>query len=199
MEEIDNTALFDLDGTLADHDYAIRRDMFALQAPGEPQIDNFWDLKKAHLIKRMNVIRRQPGWWRKLPKIPLGFTILRMAHRIGFKIHILTKGPDSKPEAWSEKVEWSQAHLREALGPEAEFDITITQNKSLVYGKVLVDDYPEYMDAWLKHRPRGLGIMPLYDYNKDYEHPNVIHATSMNLDIIEARLKVAFLRKTREE
>tara|TARA_Y100000310_G_C20512920_1_gene729762 strand:+ start:436 stop:588 length:153 start_codon:yes stop_codon:yes gene_type:complete len=49
--------------------------------------------------------------------------------------------------------------------------MTITEDKGIVYGKVLVDDYPCYIKRWLENRPRGLVIMPAHSYNRDFEHP----------------------------
>jgi 5'-nucleotidase len=51
--------------------------------------------------------------------------------------------------------------------------VTITMDKGLVYGKVLVDDYPEYALRWLKWRKRGLVIMPNQPWNQGFEHPQV--------------------------
>ena len=49
-----------------------------------------------------------------------------------------------------EKVQWCDRHL-------ADFphQITITMDKGLVYGKLLVDDWPDYVLRWLRWRKRG--------------------------------------------
>ena len=57
------------------------------------------------------------------------------------------------------KVRWVEKHL-------GDIDCTITRDKGLVYGKILVDDYSGYIKDWLDFRPRGLVIMPANDYNK---------------------------------
>jgi len=42
-----------------------------------------------------------------------------------------------------------------------------SQKKSLVYGKVLVDDWPDYYLPWLGVRPRGLVTVPAHPWNAD--------------------------------
>ena len=167
-------ALVDMDGTLADYAGAMFRDLEKLRSPGDGQLageeldhlekDSFW---KA----RMDLIKRQPGWWLNLEPWKPGFEILQMLRRIGYRIHILTRGPKNNHVAWGEKVAWVRNHVPDAHG------ITVTLDKSLVYGRVLVDDWPPYIEGWLKHRPRGLVIMPDQPWNQDYTHPQVIRYT----------------------
>ena len=104
---------------------------------------------------------------------------------------MLTKGPLSSPNAWSEKVEWCKEHLPDA-------DVTISQNKALVYGRVLVDDYPPYFLPWLEHRPRGLVVCVAHPWNAEAAHPNVIRYTGENLDEVRARLRRAWERADNE-
>src|SRR5262249_50833587 len=86
-------ALFDLDGTLADYDAAMRRDMRLLQSPGEPEWSAHVENEPEYLRERSSVIRRQPGWWENLDKYPPGFEILSVARELKFQCHVLTKGP----------------------------------------------------------------------------------------------------------
>ena len=104
---------------------------------------------------------------------------------------ILTQGPRRVPEAWSGKKEWIDANL-------GDVDVTITRDKGLVYGKVLVDDYPKYAERWLEHRPRGLVIMPEHKYNKGYSHPNVVRYDGSNLDEVREVLTRVKTRQPRE-
>lgn len=180
---MDNIALFDMDGTIADYDGAMRRELQYLYGPNEPQFENLWDVPD-YIESRMNMIKNVPGWWRNLPPLISGLSLLKDCQKIGYEVHILTQGPASRPHAWKEKIEW----VRDYLG---DVDITITRNKGLVYGKVLVDDYPDYMTKWLKWRKRGLGIMPETDSNKDFEHNQVTKLNEKNYDkIIEALFTV---------
>lgn len=183
---------FDMDGTLFDYTGKLKADLKALASPGEEEIVDLYDESKPWLKARMNLIKSVPGWWRKLPKFKLGWDIYNVACLIGFKNHILTKGPSSKPTAWAEKLECIQHHL----GNDISIDI-VGEDKSGNYGRVLVDDYPEYVEGWLEHRPRGLVIMPDHDYNRDYQHTNVIrYSGTQDLHKISDYLCAAFYRET---
>ena len=169
----ENIALFDLDGTLADFDGAMTRDLAAIAAPGEEKIDP-WDRTKPWMKERRHLVMRQPGWWKNLLCLRSGSDILDIAINLGFECHVLTKGPSASSIAWGEKVEWCHKNL------PLQVKITLTEDKGLVYGKVLVDDWPEYIERWLKWRPRGLVIMPDRPYNKNFEHPNVLRYKHYN-------------------
>jgi len=190
----DKIALFDMDGTIADYEGKLREDLLRLASPGEPPPKLHWDDGEPWMEARMALIKSQPGWWLRLATIPSGFMVMDLARAAGFDIHILTKGPRRTASAWSEKLQWCQMIFHH------DVDITITQDKGLVYGRVLVDDYPEYMERWLKNRPRGLGLMPETEYNRDYNHPNVIKypRTLQPFDTdwgrLEKALKAAFDR-----
>ena len=66
---MENICLFDLDGTLADFDLAMHRDMDALYAPNETRYDP-WDRSVPWISKRRKLIMKQPGWWLDLPPMP---------------------------------------------------------------------------------------------------------------------------------
>lgn len=159
----DKIALIDLDGTLADYESAMLRGLQNIAAPGEhPSLSD----SRPHMKARTNMIRSVPGFWKNLDVIPSGRFVLSLIIDAGFSPHILTKGPKNTI-AWSEKFEWCRTHF-------PDIPVTITKNKGLVYGRVLFDDWPAYIDSWLKWRPRGLVIMPARSYNGGYSHPNVI-------------------------
>lgn len=171
VSEIENVGLFDLDSSLADFEKALLRDLRAVQSPDEPPLTgaNLWEMEQLpHIRARMDLIKSVPGWWFKLQPILKGFAVYKLAADLEFRNEILTKGPRTKSRAWMEKVDWCLHHFGN------EVDIHIVMNKGRVYGKFLYDDYPAYMDQWLKHRPRGLGIMPTTAQNADYRHPQVI-------------------------
>lgn len=161
---MNDIALFDMDGTLADYEGVLMKGLERLAAPDEPVS---MDDSIPHIEARMRLIKSQSGWWKNLPVLADGMDILGVADEIGFDIHILTKGPYHTTSAWTEKREWCKQFV-----PDAK--VTITEDKWLVYGKVLVDDYPEYMKSWLHSRPRGLGIMPARKINAGFSHPNVL-------------------------
>jgi hypothetical protein len=112
-------------------------------------------------------------------------------------VDVLTKGPRTSPNAWSEKLEWCDEHLPDA-------NITISGDKSLVYGRVLFDDWPSYFERWLLVRPRGLVICLAHPWNDEFargrakEHPSVLRYDGSNHDELIARLTRAYERSSRE-
>ena len=169
-------ALIDMDGTLADFDGQMRRDLSAMQGPNEPDpvfgpTDDFH-----HIEARKNAIKAKPGWWRSLPALPDGFRVLEMLRSHEFRLVILTKGPFKTTAAWSEKVDWCRAYIPDA-------SVTITEDKGLVYGKILVEDWPPYIEQWLEWRERGLVILMDRPWNQDLHHPNVFRYRGQQDDV----------------
>lgn len=220
-EKHDLIALVDLDGTLADFDKGLREELLPLVNPGEKlpfeDIDLQWrpsiwkgdeafvyasryiseggslhDLEKIspHWKHRMDLIKTVPGWWRNLRPIAPNFKVVDLFRRKGFDIHVLTKGPWTKPHAWMEKVEWCREHLGDTTGVHITDSPT---GKGMVYGKVLMDDYPPYIDSWLKWRPRGLVVMPSQAWNRGAfeDDPRVIEwdGSTDRYNAIESRLQ----------
>ena len=179
-------ALFDLDDTLADYCGQLLEDLRQIASEFEPAPELFKG--QHHIEARGHVITSQAGWFLKLKKFQLGWDVLEVAKDIGYSISVLTKGPTSKHIAWAEKVEWCNRHLTDFID-----GVTITHDKGLVYGALLVDDWPEYIEQWLKHRPRGLVVMPAHDYNADFKHPNIIRYDGTNIEEIRARMVARFL------
>ena len=197
MEATENIALFDMDGSLADYDGAMLEALEELRSGGESPLsrETLWAGKELpHLAARMRLVKRQPGWWLNLRPIAEGFAVLEWCRRLGFDVHILTKGPKRHSNAWDEKVQWCQKHIGE------DADIHVTSDKGLVYGKMLYDDYPDYMLRWLRHRPRGLGIMPVTPTNKDFSHPNVVmYRGAEDAEKVLRALRIARDRKPGED
>jgi hypothetical protein len=69
-----------------------------------------------------------------------------------------------------------------------DVDITITRKKEAVYGKILVDDWPEYVLQWLEWRPRGLVIMPVQKHNISFNHPQAIHYDGSNIGLVKEHI-----------
>jgi len=180
-------ALFDMDGTLVGYDEQLLIDLNKLAAPEEAPLESTHFGMAPHLEARRHMITSQMGWWLTLKPFKLGWDILHLVKDMGFRVVVLTKGPSSKPSAWSEKVQWYNTWLKSL----AE-GLTITHNKGLVYGKVLVDDYPPYIEQWLEWRPRGLVIMPAHPFNADFTHPSVIRYDGTNIEEVKKRLEVYF-------
>lgn len=189
----ENICLFDMDDTLVDFQGQMRKALVKMSSPHE-SFPSFIDPPE-WLRERIDTVMRQFGWWKSLPPLKAGFDIMRLASHLGYDIHILTKGPSKSVHSWSEKVEWCKQYIPE----EINHKITITEDKGLVYGKVLVDDWIPYALSWLKHRPRGLVIMPAHDHNELFEHPNVIRYTGENIDEIAEALDRVKYRKPGED
>ncbi len=162
-------ANIDLDGTVANFNKGLLTALNEIRNPTQEREYTSQDLDDPPdwLEARMGYIKRHPGFWRNLETIPLGLRVVELIRDAGFRLNVLTKGPRRSTSAWTEKVEWSHEYL-----PDAQ--ITITEDKGLVYGKVLFDDWPAYINRWLDHRPRGLVLMLDHSWNQGSQHPNVI-------------------------
>jgi len=195
----DHIALIDLDGTVADYDKALSAAMRNLQSPNEPPYGDRYTggVEPSYVEARRKMIQSQPGFWKNLERLARGFEVVDELRKLDFKLHVLTKGPQKLASAWSEKLEWSLLHLTDAT-------VTVTGDKSIVYGRVLFDDFPPYFTAWLKNRPRGLVVCLAHPWNEGFKkggsqaHPNVIRYDGT--DIIELReaLRRARDRESRE-
>ncbi len=171
-------ALVDMDGTLCDWDGALNQD-YANLMEGTRVPPNIEDR-----IKR--VIRCQHGWYRRLKELPLGFYIVSILKEIGFRIMICTKGAKDAPASWTEKAEWVAEHL-------SGTDMTITRDKGLVYGRILVDDKPEHILRWLKWRPRGMVVMPQRPRNRRFKDRRILKVGSFSeVDALVPRLREVF-------
>jgi 5'(3')-deoxyribonucleotidase len=201
--EDDKVALVDLDGSVADYDKALKEQLDKIRSPGEPPVsDRYKDGEAPYLKERRKLIQAMPGFWRNIPKHPLGFDVVEELRALKFSLNVLTKGPYTTPSAWTEKFEWVKTNLPDA-------DCTITQNKSLSYGRILLDDWPPYFIPWLKHRPRGLVVCVAQSWNADMDtikkaaievsgKSNVVRYDGSNRDELIVALRWAYDRKSRE-
>lgn len=164
-------ALIDLDNTVVDHEGQLNKDLY--HALG----DDLYKVSPEVREKVGYLIKNTPGWWANLLPLPFGMSIVDTLREVGFELVICSKGPRRAVGAWTEKVQWVQRYLPDA-------NIVLTQDKSLVYGRLLVDDWPEYIEPWLEVRPRGIVLMPATKANKSFKHPRV-HRLA-NYDDIQA-------------
>ncbi len=203
-----------MDGTLFDYHGQLLRDLKSLQSPSEPEIEDLFAENTPWIKRRMNFIKSRPGWWRDLPKLQLGWDVLNAAKALSYEIQILTKAPRTKKQsgdevfshytaAWAEKVQCIDMHL----GPNTTISMVSGKDeenkssaKSGIYGRVLVEDFPEYLEGWLQYRPRGLGILIDNKSNAGYEHPSVIryNGTEESLAFVNRALNAAFKRKDKQ-
>lgn len=159
------TALIDLDGTLADLDEAVISKLMEMASPIELEDyakNGLPNREVPYIRARRNLIMRQPGFWSSLGIIPDGLTVLNAIREIGFKPMILSKGPSTKYLAWAEKIQWVRENF-------PGIPVTLTEDKSLSYGKIMFDDYKPYFQPWLDVRPRGLVICLATPDNEDIE------------------------------
>jgi 5'-nucleotidase len=198
--EDDRIALIDLDGTAADYDSEMQAQMRLIASPGEALYNHrpVLDEDEPDWLKaRRKLIQRQPGFWRKLKPLPMGFEVIDELRQLKFDLHVLTKGPKTTPNAWSEKVEWCSEHL-------PDVPVTVGADKSLVYGRVLFDDWPSYFLKWLLVRPRGLVICLAHPWNEEFARggpkaqPNIIRYDGTDVVELREALRRAYERKTRE-
>jgi len=177
----ENIALFDMDGTLCDYEGTLTNDVRKMQSPEETPYSVSLN-NPNHIRNIIKVIRKVPGWWSNLPKFQLGFDIFELARELGFKTSVATKAPYNNFVACGEKMAWCKANL------PSDVDVHITEDKSALYGRVLVDDWPPYIKAWLNHRPRGLVVMPVHPYNVEFKHPQIVPYFGTNLQEVRERM-----------
>lgn len=177
-------ALVDLDGTLCDCAGAIAKALAEMRGPGEdPSLEESAD-PPAHIISRRRTIMSVPGFWRDLEPLPLGFQIIDALEEVGFQPHVLTKGPANQSLGWMEKVDWCRRYV-------PKLPIIMAEEKGLVFGKVLVDDWPAYIARWLCWQPDGLVIVPAQSWNVGIETAfpaNAVRYDGTNLDHVRDRL-----------
>ncbi|MFO7980934.1 MAG: hypothetical protein R6V00_08900 [Candidatus Aminicenantes bacterium] len=172
----DLIALFDMDGTLFDYAGSLKKKLKKIKSPQEPEVSFSFEDNPRYLQNRIDLITESESFWSDMPKLQLGWDIFQIAEELEYHIHILTQGPRSNPAAWSGKKKCIDKHFGE------DFSITLTRDKGLVYGTVLVENYPKYIERWLNWRKRGLVIMPANEFNKSFRHPQVIRYDGSNLE-----------------
>jgi hypothetical protein len=183
VKENEKVALFDMDGTLCDYEAKLVQDLNALRSPDEPIVTCVPKVNAPEYLRaRADLVRLSVEWWSELPTFQLGFDIWSLIGNMNWRRMILTQGPKRNSNAWMGKKVWIDKNLG------TDVDITITGDKGLVYGKILVDDWPEYIKRWLKWRPRGLVIMLANEQNKDFKHRQVVRYDGTNLKTIIDRI-----------
>jgi 5'(3')-deoxyribonucleotidase len=155
-------ALVDLDGTLCDCSTAILERLAELRGPGDSPEDELKPEPPPYILARRRIITSTPGFWRNLQPIPTGLRLVSLLVELGFDTHVLTKGPSNNPSAWAEKFEWCRLHV-------PELRVIVSEDKSLVHGDVLVEDWLPYITQWRRRCPNGFVIIPAQPWNADAE------------------------------
>jgi hypothetical protein len=157
-------AFFDLDDTLCHYKAAVERDMTKLMLPGEGPYVYPEDDAPAYMHNRISSILCNEDWWYNLMPIERTFNLMYEFSNEGFQPHILTAGPKRHPGAWAGKKRWVDRYFGK------DIPMTITRDKSLLRGAVLVDDYPKYFLPWLDSNPEGLVFYLDGEQNRDVKH-----------------------------
>jgi len=178
-------ALVDMDGTICDCAAAITKGFAELRGPHEDPHDEEADEPSNHIIARRRLIMSVPGFWRNLRPLPLGFHVLEVLEELGFKTYVFTKGPSDQSLGWMEKFDWCRHYV-------PHLPIVMTEDKRLIHGAVLVDDWPPYIAQWLSGCPNGLVIVPAQPWNINIEAcfpAQSIRYDGTNLNIVRRRLE----------
>jgi len=161
-------ALIDLDGSVADMSTALITNLNRMRSPNEMVVfPEDLENPPEWMDARMDYIKQHPGFWQNLERIPEGFLVLDLMRQFGFSLNVLSKGPRKAINAWTEKAIWCQQHIPDA-------GVQVVTSKQHTYGRVLFDDYPQYIEQWLKYRPRGTVLMLDQPWNQHFKHPNVV-------------------------
>lgn len=182
-------ALVDMDGTLCDCAAAIAKGFADLRGPHEDPRDEDADDPPNHITARRRLIMSVPGFWRNLRPLPFGFHILAVLRELGFKTYVFTKGPSDQSFGWMEKFDWCRHYI-------PHLPIIMAEDKRLVHGAVLVDDWPPYIAQWLRGCPTGLVIVPAQPWNINVEESFPTHSIrydGTNLDMVRQRLGGALI------
>lgn len=169
------TAAFDLDGTLADYSGELSRRMNKIRAESEHEYQpDYFDNKRTwpeFVEERRSLITGMEEFWTSLPILEDGLAVLRVLESMSVKVFILSKGPRTKPEAWSGKNKWATKHF-------PHLTLNVVSSKGEFDADILVDDYPAYIAEWLAKHRNGLAIAPARPWNRELDGaPNVLRVT----------------------
>lgn len=146
-------ALVDLGDTLCDVNSALREGLARLNC-GQSTSDDSAEVLEA----KQRMVMNAPGFWRELEPLPCGFELLELLRAEGFDIYVLTKGPRDAPHAWAEKVQWCRTHV-------PDLRVVVTDEKAIVFGHVLVEDWLPYIESWQRRWRSGLAVVPARPWN----------------------------------
>lgn len=97
----------------------------------------------------------EPGFFEELKPMPGARTFVSKLLDAGFwDVHILTQPVALSPISYTEKATWVREHF-----PELITKITMTQNKFLLRGDVLIDDSEKWKDfqgVFILFKPRDM-------------------------------------------
>lgn len=150
-------ALIDLGDTLCDCTGAWQQALAGEAGHARPTAAAAWPWPPALEAQRRRLMAA-PGFWRTPAPRAAGLELLRLLRQAGLQPCVLTKGPQDLPHAWGDKVAWCRQHL-------PGVPVIVTDDKALVPGAVLVDDWLPYVARWQQRWPAGLAIVPAQPWN----------------------------------
>jgi 5'-nucleotidase len=192
LADLDRTgapiALIDLGDTLCECTPALGAALRRLRQPGERREDEALVPLPIYLETRRRQVMSAPNFWRDLPPRRPGMELLALLRDLGFRIHVLTKGPGDAAHVWAEKVAWCHEHV-------PGVPVTVTDDKARVHGHVLVDDWLPYVEDWQRQWPDGLAIVPAHSWNAGaVEGPRLIRDEGGSREKVHALLRRALAR-----
>jgi 5'-nucleotidase len=183
-------ALVDLGDTLVDCTPAWRVQLARLRMPEDRDGDESLNPLPAYLEERRQAVMSTPGFWRELPPRRSGMELLVLLRNMGFRVHVLTKGPYEPTHVWADKVAWCRVHL-------PRVPVIVTDDKTRIHGHVLVDDWLPYVERWQRQWPTGLAIVPAQPWNFEANRrARCIRDDGANRESIVAALAAIAMRRT---
>lgn len=183
-------AFVDLDGTLANYDRGMIEHLCVLNAgclSAEEISGLFKETSGSRerpiwLENQKQMVHCLPEFWESLSVLAGGWAALVELQSLDYEIHIVTKIPRSAlAVAAKAKIEWCRKHLALLLG--LHMNLHLTTDKKVFKGDLLMDDWPPYIDAWLKTNPDGVVWMPSWGYNGNYTPPVTLASNFRRLDM----------------
>jgi len=136
--------LVDMDGVLADFvlsyitiwnerygdQHPMKRDMWSYTIP---------DNAPAHLREQASAISYERGFFLNLHPIPGGIEAIHELERLGHPVRLCTMPLEGSAYVILEKQQWAERHL----GRGWKQKTLIVPDKTLVHGRILIDDNPD--------------------------------------------------------
>lgn len=164
------TILVDMDNTIANWDATLKSYMDSNKLPW---IDpNAWDVTKRgydHItFSQIKQVINGPEFYASLQVSDGAVETLNNLHRIGFDVKLCTSPPEENPHAIYEKRDWVHTYL----GKGWVDSIIFAHDKTIVNGKVLIDDKPCVYG--IKFDPEWKHVLFDQPYNRGLIKPRIL-------------------------